>query len=466
MKFKIEYKKTNQLVPYAMNARTHSDKQVQQIASSIAEFGFVNPVLIRADFTIIAGHGRVLAAQQLKLKDIPTIVLDHLSERQARALVLADNKIAQNSGWDFEKLSNEISDLADLDFNIDIIGFDEQELDGLLKDTADILPAGSLEPEKIQVAGYERSVSREGLTDDDAVPEDQASVVSRRGDVWILGDHRLMCGDSTSQEDVSVLMDGAKAVMVFTDPPYNVKISGLGSAKAKNTIGKIHGEFVMASGEMSDNEFTIFLKTIFERLKEASVDGAIHYICMDWRHALNVLLAGQLYETSTVVGGGLRNLKQLIIWNKDRGGMGRFYRSKHELIFVFKVGSGKHINNFELGQHGRYRTNVWDYPMVLTFMHDKENGEGDSSMHPTVKPVSMIVDACLDCSNNRDIVLDLFGGSGSTLIACEKTGRKSRLMELDPKYVDVIVKRWQDFTGKQAVHVNGKTLEELKQERE
>jgi DNA modification methylase len=423
MKFKIEYKKTDALIPYAQNARTHSENQVSQIATSIEKFGFVNPVLIRSDFTIIAGHGRVLAAKQLKLKEVPTIVLDHLSEREAKALVLADNKLAMNSGWDFEKLSNEISALAELDFDISIIGFDEQELDALLKDAADILPSGSLEPEKIQVAGYERSASREGLTDDDDVPDAPVSVVSQRGDIWMLGDHRLMCGDSTSQDDVSVLMDGEKADMVFTDPPY-----GISFKPQRGTHDAILND------SLKDSDFAEFLGTTFLLIKEFTKADSYLFVWTGWPKI-------GLFEKTL---SELFKIQSMHIWVKNNFGIGYYSRPKHEPFYLCLHGKPKYPIVPP--------ADVWEFPKVHKTIHSCE------------KPVGLI-ENILNTYNDGGIVIDAFGGSGSTLVACEKTNRKARLMELDPKYVDVIVKRWKNFTGKQAVHSSGKTFEQIAQER-
>lgn len=438
MKFKIEYKKTSVLIPYAMNARTHSDAQVKQIAASITEFGFVNPVLLRSDNVIIAGHGRVLAAQQLGMRDVPTIVLDHLSERQARALVLADNKIAQNSGWDFEKLSEEMSALAQLDFDLSLIGFDEQELDGLLKDAADILPQGALEPEKIQVAGYERSVSKPGLTDDDEIPEEPVSVVSERGDVWMLGEHRLMCGDSTSNDDVSVLMDGEKSHMIFTDPPWNVNY---GAVNAGNPQG--YKPRTILNDHMSDENWAQFVAGFCTQLKLHSLDGAIIYLVMsaqEWPSIHKGLQDAGFHWSST------------IIWAKDRLVLSRKdYHTQYEPIWYGWNDNGPRLKPLA----DRTQTDVWNFARPSV-----------SELHPTTKPVELIVRAIDNSSDAGNVVLDLFGGSGSTLIACEKSGRRARSMELDPKYVDVIVKRWQDFTGKDAVHTSGKTFEQIKAERE
>ncbi len=300
---KIKYRNPSELVPYAGNARTHSDAQIEQIQRSIQEFGFVNPILVDGTGTVIAGHGRLQAALGLDLKRVPVVEVGHLSERQRNALILADNKIAMNAGWDTEKLSLELSALAEMDFDLSFTGFDEMELDALLKMDMGILPDDFEKPETIQVSAHERVVSKPGLTGDDDTPAPLATPVSRIGDVWILGDHRVMCGDSLDADSVRELMAGVKAVMVFTDPPYNVSMKTLGSG-SKNSIGNVHGEFKMASGEMSDNEFTEFLSKVFSRLKESSIDGAIHYVCMDWRHSLNVLQAGQVYEARSTVGGG------------------------------------------------------------------------------------------------------------------------------------------------------------------
>lgn len=432
-------KNTDELIPYVNNARTHTPEQVAQIAASIKEFGFCNPVLIDKDSGIIAGHGRVMAAQKLGLETVPTIELSHLTDTQRKAYILADNRLAEKSGWDDELLRLELGELQDLDFDLSLIGFDDFDL------TIDEMPAA--------------------LTDEDAVPEVPDVPVTKLGDVWLCDNHRLMCGDSTSIDAVDKLMNGNKADMVFTDPPYNVKISQLGSSTvfdkvtgknkpATNGIGQLHGEFKMATGEMSQSEFTDFLRSVFICLITSSKDGSIHYVCMDWRHMSELLNAGECYT----------ELKNLCVWNKDNGGMGSFYRSKHELVFVFKNGTESHTNNFMLGETGRHRTNVWDYPIVSSFKNTKEQRE-ESKLHPTVKPLELVCDAVLDCSNKGDAILDLFGGSGSTLIACEKTNRINYSMELDEKYCDVIVNRWQNYTGKQAtLESTGEFFNTIKEE--
>lgn len=403
------------LRPYARNARTHSKKQVRQIAASIERFGFTNPVLISGDGEIIAGHGRVEAAKLLGWKAVPTIALAHLSETERRAYVLADNKLALNAGWDKEILAIELQALVDFEFDVEVTGFSLAEVDFVLDEAADADPDSS-------------------DTAEDAVPVASGPAISCQGDFWLLGRHRLLCGDARSGTDFETLMDGAKADLVFTDPPYNVKIDGnvcgLGTIK--------HREFAFASGEMSRGQFTAFLSETLGNIAAVMRDGAIAYVCMDWRHMGELLAAGEEAFTE---------LKNLVVWNKTNGGMGAFYRSKHELIFVFKQGMAEHTNSFGLGQTGSYRTNVWDYAGISSIGAARSD---ELAMHPTVKPVAMIADALRDCSRRGEIVLDAFGGSGSTMIAAEKTGRCARLIEYDPLYCDTIVRRWESYTGKRA----------------
>lgn len=294
---------------YENNPRTHSDHQVEVLANAIREFGFTTPVLMRSDGSLVAGHGRVAAARIVGLKKLPAIYVDHLSDRQVKALIIADNKIATMGGWDMEKLANELSDLATQEYDLSLTGMNEQELDALLRDDLGVLPENFGQPQTIEVKAHERTVQpRTGLTDDDSVPDDFLRRVSRLGDVWILGDHRVMCGDSLNREHVAALMMGQVADMVFTDPPYNVKISGLGTSGLEGSIGSKHGEFVMASGEMDQNQFTEFLRQAFQNMVSYSKDGAIHYVCMDWRHVMEVLSASSVYggPVATVGGGGER----------------------------------------------------------------------------------------------------------------------------------------------------------------
>ena len=412
---KIMERAVTSLRPYARNARTHSKKQVRQIATSIDRFGFTNPVLISDEGEIIAGHGRVEAAKLLGWKAVPTIALSHLSEIERRAYVLADNKLALNAGWDKDILAIELQALVDFAFDVELTGFSLAEIDFVLDE------AGEADPDVPDAA-------------EDAVSNVTGPAVSRMSDVWILGRHKLICGDARSSDDYERLLGNERVDMVFTDPPYNVAIDGnvcgLGSVK--------HREFAFASGEMSETQFTQFLEVSLGAMAAVMRDGAIAFVCMDWRHMGELLAAGRTAFTE---------LKNLVVWNKTNGGMGAFYRSKHELIFVFKQGTAPHTNSFGLGETGRYRTNVWDYAGISSISAGRAD---ELAMHPTVKPVAMIADAIKDCSKRGEIILDGFGGSGSTLMAAEKTGRSARLIEYDPLYCDTIILRWESYTGKRA----------------
>lgn len=407
---KIEWIDVAILKKAKRNARTHSKKQINQITKSIETFGFTNPILIDDDNNIVAGHGRYEAGSKLQLSKFPTIRLSHLTKDELRTYALADNKIAEQAGWDSELLSLEFQELAELDFDLEITGFSVAEIDSFLDFN---VSDGNELDESDQFEG-----PSEGL-------ESRCKV----GQLWQLGRHRLYIGDALKDISYQRLLSEERVTMIFTDPPYNVNIDGhvMGKGKIKHT------EFKMASGEMSIEEFTRFLDTAFERMVHYSRDGSIHFICMDWRHLSELLTAGHQHYTE---------LKNLCVWNKDNGGMGTFYRSKHELIFVFKNGTEPHINNFELGQNGRYRTNVWDYAGINSFKADRME---ELTMHPTVKPVKLVSDAILDCSKPGNLILDPFAGSGTTLIAAEKTGRVALCIELDPKYGDVILKRWEDL---------------------
>jgi DNA modification methylase len=410
----IENLPLSSLKPWARNARTHSKKQIKQIADSITQFGFTNPVLVDRDNTILAGHGRVAAAKLLELTEVPCVRLEHMTEAQKRAYVLADNKLALNAGWDEEFLAEELEAILgeDAGFNISITGFSLAEVDSLIEG---------------------KSVEEDGDPADDLLPE-KVPPRCKLGDIWQLGPHRLICGDALDPAVVDLLMEDKQARMVFTDPPYNVPIAGNVSG-----LGRVkHREFAQASGEMTKEQFTAFLKSSFQNLCKHSVDGSIHFLCMDWRH---------MAEMHEAAEGVYAELKNLIVWAKDNGGMGTFYRSRHELIFAFKNGTAPHLNSFELGQHGRYRTNVWQYKGANTF---KAGRQEELALHPTVKPVQMIADAIKDVSGRGDIVLDLFGGSGSTLIAAHKTGRIAFLCELDPIYCDRIIARYEVFVKDEA----------------
>jgi site-specific DNA-methyltransferase (adenine-specific) len=399
---KIETRSVADLIPYAANSRTHSDAQVAQIAASIKEFGWTNPILIDDDNTIIAGHGRLLAARKLGMEEVPAIILDHLTKAQQRALVIADNQLALNAGWDMDMLKAEIEDLSLEDFNLDLLGFDEKFLDGLL------------EPEPTA-----------GLTDEDAVPEVPEIPKTVPGDVWVLGNHRLMCGDSTSIDAVEKLMDGAKADQLVTDPPYNIAYEG-GSKKREQ----------IKNDEMDNDSFRQFLRDAFVSADSVMKAGAVFYI---W-HADS---EGYNFRGACLDAGW--QIRQTLIWNKDNSAFGRQdYHWKHEpCLYGWKDGAG------HLWAADRKQTTV---------IACKRPSKSD--LHPTMKPVELMEYQIQNNTKGSDVVLDLFGGSGSTLIASEKTNRHARLMELDPKYCDVIIKRWQDFTGKEAIHAEtGETFD-------
>lgn len=402
------------VTPYRANARMHSKKQIRAIARSLAAHGWTNPLLIDDDRVIVAGHGRHAAALELGLASVPCIVLSGLSPAEIRAYRLADNRIALDSTWDEELLALEFEALRIEGIDLDLTGFETTEID-LVIDAERGEPADPA---------------------DEMVPDDEGPPVSQPGDLWLLGEHRILCGDATKGESYEQLMAGERARMVFTDPPYNVPIDGhvcgLGSVK--------HREFAMASGEMTRAEFTAFLRTVMEHLAAHAVDGSIHFHCMDWRHIGEILEAG---------AAAYSEFKNLCVWAKDNGGMGAFYRSRHELVFVFKAGTAPHTNNFGLGEKGRYRTNVWEYRGVNTL---KKGRLDELALHPTVKPVAMVADAIKDVSGRGEIVLDPFSGSGTTIIAAQKTGRRARVMELDPVYVDRAIRRWQRFARDEAVH--------------
>lgn len=391
----VEHWSLQRLIPYAKNARTHDDTQVSQIAGSIAEFGFVNPILVGDDNVIIAGHGRLMAAQQLGLDTVPVIVLHHLTEAQRRALVIADNKIAENAGWNDELLKLELEELGDLGFDLDVIGFSDEELDELLGND-----------------------EQSGETDEDEIPEVEDEPVSRHGDVWILGDHRLLCGDSTSKQDLEKLMSGELADMAFTDPPYNVDYGN-------NAKDKMRGKDRRIMNDNLGDDFYQFLKDALTNL--LSVTKGACYIAMSSSEL------DTLQKAFRDAGG---KWSTFIVWAKNTFTLGRsdYQRQYEPILYGWREGN----DHFWCG--ARDQGDVWFF-----------NKPVKNDLHPTMKPVELVERALRNSSKSRDIVLDLFGGSGSTLIACEKTGRAARLIELDPKYVDVIVRRWQDYSGEQAI---------------
>lgn len=387
----IEYRKTEAISPDRHNARTHPKQQIEQIKASITAFGFTNPILIDADGLIIAGHGRLRAAKGLGLEEVPTIILHDLSDARKRALRLADNKIALGAGWDLELLKGELAELsvADLDFDVSLTGFSVGEVDVILE--------GEVDP------------------DEEVIPAVPIEPRARLGDIWELGEHRIGCGDGRDQDFLrAVVGEGTSVDAAFLDPPYNVKISGHANAKGR------HREFAMASGEMSEQSFRAFLEDTLGACAAVSRSGAVHFVCMDWRHIDELSQAGAIvYDTQL----------NICVWNKSNAGMGSLYRSKHEFVFVYRVGADQHLNNVELGKHGRNRTNVWNYASVNSLAGSRSE---DLALHPTVKPTAMVADAIQDVTKRGDIVLDIFLGSGTTLIASERAGRVFRGIELDP----------------------------------
>lgn len=405
------------------NPRTHPAKQIEQLARNIATFGFINPILLDENMTIIAGHGRALAAKQCDLEVVPTIMLVGLTDAQKKTLRIADNRIAQKSGWDTDLLRELMVDIqsAEIEIDLELTGYSVGEIDVMLAHKFD-------------------------ANDDEVLsPESSKPARARAGDIWLLGGHRIGCGDCRDGDFLSrVVGQGAKIDAAFLDPPYNVAINGHANVRTK------HREFAMASGEMSDTEFERFLAQTLGACAAVSRDGAVHYVCMDWRHARHLQHAGdQVY-------GDLINL---CVWNKSNAGMGSLYRSKHELVFVYRVGDAQHFNAVELGKHGRNRTNVCDYQSV----NSGGSRAGELDWHPTVKPVAMVSDAVKDVTKRKDLILDAFLGSGTTLIAAERAGRFCRGVEIDPGYIDIAIDRWESLTGEAAVleTIPGTTLLEM-----
>ena len=407
-----------ELKPDPRNPRKHPRRQIRQIANSIEAFGFSVPILVDKDSQVIAGHGRLAACQLLGWQEIPTICLAHLTPEQARALLLADNRLTDISTWDDRLLAETFIELsnADLTFSIEATGFDMGDIDW-------------------RIAGISDAAGDEDLADQ--VPALGVTPVAQVGEIWALGDHRVMCGDALEPSGLAALLAGERMRIVFTDPPYNVPIqghvSGLGALQ--------HREFAMASGEMTSAQFATFLERSLAVATDNLVDGGIAFTCMDWRHVTDVVAAVAKIEGE---------LKNICVWAKHNAGMGSLYRSGHELVVVSKHGAAPHINNVALGRHGRHRTNVWRYPGANS-PGSRRGKEGDLlAMHPTPKPVALVADAILDCSNRGDGILDPFLGSGTTIIAAERTGRRCFGLELDPLYVDTIIRRYQALTGSKA----------------
>jgi DNA modification methylase len=409
----VSYRAPTSIRPNRNNARSHSRKQVAQIAASISQFGFTNPVLVDEEGQLIAGHGRLKAAQQLALESVPAIELKGLSDKEKRALLLADNKIALNAGWDADLLKVELEHLQEIeaDFHVEITGFSTGEIDLILD---------SSKPDP----------------DDEVVPAVPAQPYVQTGDIYQLGAHRIGCGDCRDEKFLRALTEGAKVDSSFLDPPYNVPIKKHASTR------DIHREFAMASGEMTDAEFEEFLEAGLSACASVTRDGGVHFVCMDWRHMDAVSAVGKVVYNKML---------NLCVWNKSAAGMGSLYRSKYELIFVYRVGSTPHFNAVELGRHGRNRTNVWDYTSANSL---KGNRRADLDLHPTVKPVAMVADAICDVTKQGDIVLDAFLGSGTSLIAAERSHRRLIGCDIDPGYVQLAIERWRDLTGEQPIRLS------------
>tara|TARA_R110000868_G_scaffold73791_2_gene213643 strand:+ start:18129 stop:19529 length:1401 start_codon:yes stop_codon:yes gene_type:complete len=410
----VRYVPIDALKGYRRHARKHSKRQRRTMERMLREFGFLMPVLIDGECNVVAGHLRMAAANGLGYTKVPTIQVTHLTSEQVRALRIADNRLAELGEWDREALAREFQDLIEIDYDVEMTGFEAAEIDMVIEE-------------------FFEPVAENGADD---VPAAEQEIVSMLGDLWLLDEHAVYCGDARDSTCYAALMRGRRAQMMISDPPYNVRVAGNVSG-----LGKVkHGEFVMASGEMSETEFEAFLTDYIKNVVAYSEPGSVHYHFIDWRH-LNVLerVCHKFYDAQL----------NLCVWVKSNGGMGSFYRSRHELVLVFRNGPGPHINNVKLGSFGRNRTNVWEYDGCSTGTKDRRT---DLALHPTVKPAEMIADAIKDASKRGGLILDPFLGSGTTVIACEMTGRRCVGMELDPKYVDVIVRRWQAYTGGEAVH--------------
>lgn len=414
------------LRPNPRNARTHSKKQITQIAASIRKFGFVVPIVIDDEGDIVAGHGRWEAAAELGLTEVPVIRVCFLTEADRRAFALAENRIAELSGWDNALLADELRFLLDDGFELEITGFTTNDLDFAIVED----PPAS-EREMVEL------------------PDPSTDSISRPGDLWSIGPHRLYCGDSREVASFEALLGDERASLVFADAPYNVPIDGHVSGNGRVQ----HREFEMASGEMTPAEFTHFLRAVFRLCVRFSTDGSIHYQCMDWRHLREILDAAD---------GVYAQFKQLLVWNKRNAGQGTFYRSQHELVLVFKSGRTKHINNFGLGETGRYRTNVLDYPGANGFYRGRAR---DLSDHATIKSTALVADLLRDCSNRGDLVLDPFAGSGTTLLAAHHTGRRGAAIEIDPLYVDTAIRRLTAASGLVAIHADGRPFDQVADDR-
>ncbi|WIW47857.1 DNA methyltransferase [Bradyrhizobium sp. 62B] len=418
------------LMPSPENPRKHPRKQIQAIARSIEAFGFATPILVDRHNVVIAGHGRLEAAKLLDLSEVPIIRLEHLTPAQVTAFRIADNRLVDCSDWDEATLAKQLKELSELvlDFDVTAVGFSIAEVDIRIQSLDD--------PDNIDLA-------------DEHWPAPRPPVAGS-GDLWHLGDHRLYCGDALARGTYDTLLGDQLPSAVFTDPPYNLRIIGMVSGNGRTA----HREFAMATGEMSQGEYIDFLAKSLHALCARTRPGAVIYVCMDWRHIEHLL---------SVARENQLELLNICVWAKSNGGLGSFYRSQHELIGVFKNGAAPHQNNVELGRFGRNRTNVWNYAGASSF--PRKNAKRLLHLHPTVKPIRMVADAILDCTKPNEIILDPFAGSGTTILAAERTRRRGFCIELDPLYVDIAIQRWEHLTGQEARHALGSTYSELAKQR-
>ena len=423
-------RKLSDVIPYKNNPRLHPPEQIKRIAKSINAYGFINPILIDPNGEIIAGHARYEAAVLLGLETVPTLAFAHLTKAQRHAYRIADTKLAEGGSWSIDRLRIEVDMILSLDgsFDMTLTGFEERELNLSL----DVAAANETAPEP-------------------EVPEVATTPVSKIADIWKLGPHKLICGDATVSDTYEKVMGDERTAMLFGDPPFNVKIAGHVSGKGRNK----HREFLQGSGELTAVQFRKFLTDFMILAEQYSKPGSLHYVCMDWAHLADLLAAGTVaYD----------EYKNLCVWVKSQGGMGSLYRSQHEIVAVFKKAGAPHVNNIELGMHGRNRTNVWTYAGMNSFSKERDQA---LAMHPTVKPLALVRDAILDASNRGDIILDPFGGSGTTLLAADAVQRVARLIELDPLYCDVIIRRTEKALGLTAVLVaTGQSFADVAAERE
>lgn len=422
----VLYMSIGNLKPYPGNPRKHPKRQQKKLDASVRAFGLVVPILVDANNEIVAGEALWESARRLEYSDVPVLRVDHLSEAEIKALRIALNRIADLAEWDEEKLVIELQNLLELDFDLDLTGFETPEIDLIFEEAGGV---GSDNPA-------------------DDVPNIADVTVSCLGDKWLLDQHRILCGDARDPAAFEALLEDDLAQMVFTDAPYNVKIEGNVGGK-----GKIkHPEFVMASGEMTDAEYEAFLADYVQNLTRFSVDGSVHFHCMDWRHISELELVCRQYYSEHL---------NTCVWAKTNAGMGSFYRSQHEFVLVMKSGAAGYINNIQLGRFGRNRSNLWTYAGCNSPTKDRR---ADLKMHPTVKPSELVAGAIRDGSKRGGLILDPFLGSGTTIIACELTGRIGAGLELDPKYVDVTIRRWETYTGGGAVHAEtGLTFAEMRE---